>query len=90
MKRDILKVKNRRSDNRSMRIIPLPEAATFTCLRGRYFIPGKVTAKDTYEFYISGESGQRGPNPPTFFTPHLERERLSRAKTWLDANTCLG
>lgn len=54
-----------------------------------YFIFGKVTAIDMYKLYISEVSGQSSPSPPTFFTLHLDRERLRWVKTWMDVNTWL-
>lgn len=37
-----------------------------------------------YKLYILELSGQHSPSPPTFFTLHLDRDRLRRVQTWMD------
>lgn len=54
--------------------------------------PGKVTAVTTYKLHFSKVCGQSNLNPPTFFTPNLERHRdgeRDKSANWKNEDTFL-
>lgn len=64
-------------------------SCSWKLFQGNDFIFGTVTAIDMYKLYILEVSGQSSPNPPTFFTLHLDRERLRWMQTWMNVDAWL-